>query len=178
MWKENLTISAIFVLVIGTKVNAFPSENRIVDGSIASEFQFPWHVLLFVDRPSEPIRYSGGSLISQNFVLTVAHYIKGAQIAQIQMGSINFSTPLISMESTTFFVHPDFNPITYASDIGLIQLPTNVQYSNNHRPIRLLGRSLVDVNSLYGKICDVSGFGVIREGKKFTFFLGLLQFYL
>lgn len=158
-----LVISVLSVLCTNVVLAESASESRIVGGGLATEFQFPWQALIFANRPQEPIRYFGGSLISQNFVLTVAHFVLGADDTEIRFGSIDFNTPLISMKSRTFFVHPNFDPVTFAFNIAIIQLPQNVPNSNNHRPIRLLARSQQNDQFINGN-AQISGFGVLSDG--------------
>lgn len=158
-----LVISVLGVLSTNVVLAKNAPEDRIVNGDFAVDFQFPWQAMIFINRPLEPIRYIGGSLISQNFVLTVAHFVSGADSAQIQMGSTSFSTPLISMESRNFFIHPNFDSVTFAFNIALIQLPQNVPNSNSHRPIRLLGRSQQN-DQFVNANAQISGFGVLSDG--------------
>lgn len=156
---------SVFIAHVICAASAFPADSRIINGDLASETQFPWHASVHATYSNAPPRYFGGSLISQNFVLTIAHFVSGAQSVQVQMGSIAFSRPIISMQSRTFFIHPHFNATNYAFDVALIQLPFNVQFNNNYRPIRLPARwqsndQFVGANAL------VSGFGVTSPGKK------------
>ena len=49
-----------------------PSLDKIVGGDEAAENQFPWIVALFVDDAW----FCGGSLISENWVMTAAHCVE------------------------------------------------------------------------------------------------------
>merc|ERR1712073_145555 len=51
-----------------------PSKDRIVGGFEAQENQWPWQVALFIDDAW----FCGGSIISENYVLTAAHCADGA----------------------------------------------------------------------------------------------------
>merc|ERR1711973_940702 len=62
-----------------------PSKDRIVGGFEAEPNQWPWQVALFVDNAW----FCGGSLISENYVLTAAHCVDGASYYDIMAGAHN-----------------------------------------------------------------------------------------
>merc|ERR1712145_19471 len=62
-----------------------PSKDRIVGGFEAEPNQWPWQVALFVDNAW----FCGGSLISENYVLTAAHCVDGAIYYDIMAGAHN-----------------------------------------------------------------------------------------
>lgn len=153
---------AVLSIVCATS-SAFP-DSRIINGDLARDTQFPWHTSVHATHLNAPIRYFGGSIISQNYVLTIAHFLSGAQKAQVEIGSVLFSRPSLSMESRTFFIHPNFDETTYAFDAALIQLPFSLQFNNNFRPIRLPSRWQAN-DQFIGANALVSGFGVTSPGK-------------
>merc|ERR1712079_625574 len=59
-----------------------PSKDRIVGGFEAQENQWPWQVALFIDDAW----FCGGSIISENYVLTAAHCADG-DLALIELPS-------------------------------------------------------------------------------------------
>lgn len=160
----NLVISVIAVFSIGA-INAFPNA-RIINGELVAETQFPWHTSIHVIRQNAISAYIGGSVISPNFVLTTANPIRGAQSATVQMGSTSFSSPLVTVQSQTFFIHPNYNPVTSAFDIALIQLPYSLQFNNYIQPIRLPTRSQSNKNFV-GTNGLISGFGVTSNGEHY-----------
>lgn len=164
-----LLVTSVICIFAISATSAFP-ESRIVNGGLANPSQFPWHASIHAVHSNAPERYFGGSLISQNFVFTIAHFMIGAQNAKIQLGSVEFSRPLISVESKTYFIHPNFDANTFAFDVAMIKLPYNLQYTGSCQPIRLPSRwqsndQFVGANAL------ISGFGVTSPGKlSFTYF--------
>ncbi|KAK7066348.1 hypothetical protein SK128_015608, partial [Halocaridina rubra] len=102
-----------------------PSKNhaRIVGGIEAVPHSWPHQVALFIDG----MYFCGGSLISTEWVLTAAHCMDGAGFVDVVMGAHNIreSEPeQVSMTSTDFFVHENWNSFTLSNDISLIRLPS------------------------------------------------------
>merc|ERR1712088_791521 len=58
-------------------------EGRIVGGVEATERAWPWQVALFIDDAW----FCGGSIISENYVLTAAHCADGASYFDIMAGA-------------------------------------------------------------------------------------------
>jgi len=52
-------------------------DSRIVGGSVTVPNEFPWQAFLIAYLPSGGANYCGGSLISNQWVLTAAHCLQG-----------------------------------------------------------------------------------------------------
>ncbi|XP_053690512.1 collagenase-like [Sabethes cyaneus] len=133
------------------------SHVRIVNGFPASPGQFPYQVMLRGFTATGALA-CGGSLISNEWVLTAAHCITGVQRFEIVMGTIVSASPEVLGHSTNFIIHPSYNPSNLNNDIGLIRLDTPVGFSQNIQPINLpsadrTGETFLD------NIATVSGFG-------------------
>ncbi|XP_030753179.1 brachyurin-like [Sitophilus oryzae] len=108
-----------------------PSETRIIGGSEATPNSFPYQVALFIEFPHGR-SFCGGSLISNNYVLTAAHCMDKAKAVDVLLGAHdirkNESTQLrLSCDSIT--VHPNWNYEKLENDIALIKLPHSVSYN-------------------------------------------------
>ncbi|NWY01688.1 OVCH1 protein, partial [Nothoprocta ornata] len=57
----------------------------------------------------------------------------------------------------TIVVHPDFDPVSYDSDIALVQLEAPLEYSTAVRPVCLPHRTETLPSS---SLCAVSGWGI------------------
>lgn len=138
---------------------------RVIDGSIAHHHQFPWHLSLqIVTSTSTNIRYCGGSLISNQFVLTAASCLRDATSVRIDMGSVLFLEPQVSQESTQFVSHSQFNAQHNANNIGIIRLPSPIsEYSNTLRPILIPGTQHAG-EQYVGVQSYISGYGVYTLG--------------
>merc|ERR1711921_307 len=111
-----------------------PAAGRIVGGIEAEEHQWPWQVALFVDNAW----FCGGSLISENYVLTAAHCVDGASYYDIMAGAHNVREPSEDnrVEITSFngWYHPQWDPNTLSNDIALIELPSPITFNDYIKP--------------------------------------------
>nr|ATO74509.1 collagenolytic serine protease [Eriocheir sinensis] len=126
---------------------------RIVGGSEAVPHSWPHQVGLFIDN----MYFCGGSLISNEWVLTAAHCTDGAGFVEVVMGAHyirqNEDTQ-VSMTSTDFMVHEQWDPNTLNNDISVIRLPSPVTFNENIQAVALPS---TDVN--VGDIVTPSGWG-------------------
>merc|ERR1712234_46188 len=114
-----------------------PSKDRIVGGFEAEPNQWPWQVALFVDNAW----FCGGSLISENYVLTAAHCVDGASYYDIMAGAHN--------------VRESSEPNSLSNDIALIELPSPITFNDYIKPSCL--PSVRDTATGWGKPSDNAG---------------------
>jgi secreted trypsin-like serine protease len=111
-----------------------PAIDRIVGGDEAAENQWPWIVALFIDDAW----FCGGSLISENWVMTAAHCVEDALYFDILAGAHNVreSNEPHRVEITSFngFTHEDWDHNTLANDIALIELPEPITFNDYIKP--------------------------------------------
>merc|ERR1711982_217301 len=107
---------------------------RIVGGHEAEEHEWPWQVALFIDDAW----FCGGSLISENYVLTAAHCVDGASYFDIMAGAHNVreSSEPHRVEITSYngWTHPNWDPNTLSNDIALIELPSPITFDDYIKP--------------------------------------------
>ncbi|XP_047486669.1 chymotrypsin BII-like [Penaeus chinensis] len=102
---------------------------RIVGGTEAVPNSWPHQVALFIDG----MYFCGGSLISNEWVLTAAHCMDGAGFVDVVMGAHNIrqnEATQVSMTSTDFFTHEHWNSHSLTNDLALIKLPSPVQFND------------------------------------------------
>ncbi|KAK3875356.1 hypothetical protein Pcinc_019766 [Petrolisthes cinctipes] len=127
--------------------------NRIVGGVEAAPHSWPHQVALFIDG----MYFCGGSLISSEWVLTAAHCMDGAGSVVVVMGAhdITANEPeQVSMTSTDFTVHENYNGFTITNDISVIRLPSPVSFDANINAV-----SLPSSDPAVGTIVTPSGWG-------------------
>lgn len=138
-------------------------QSRIVGGQAAAVNQFPWHVWIRSYAGAANI-VCGGSIISGSWILTAAHCVRGYTSFTVGAGSNNLNSPVIQVNTTSFVVHPSFNPSNYNNDLALLQLPVVLPTSANMSPIRLPARS--QANATFANIQGtLTGFGRLNQGK-------------
>ena len=73
--------------------------------------------------------------------MTAAHCVAQADAMTVLLGAHNvreeFEEGRLELESGNWFAHPKWNTITIQNDIGLIQLPYKINFTDIMRPICL-----------------------------------------
>jgi len=122
-------------------VPAVQGGSRIVGGYEAVPHSFPWMAALFVDEQW----FCGGTLISDEWVLTAAHCANGASSMRIMLGAHNVREDTeegrIEVVTTDFFTHPGWSQFNLHNDLALVHLPFAVNFTENIRPVCLPSHS-------------------------------------
>lgn len=141
--------------------------SRIIGGAIDVQSKFPWHAKLEVTLSANPTTFHcGGSIISNQFVLTSAGCVANALSIAIKMGSTYSESPAQLQRSSTYFVHPSYNSLKFQNNIALIKLPVSLNFTFNLHPIQLVSRS--QANDMFiGRQTWLSGYGVTANSKFF-----------
>ena len=83
-----------------------------------------WQVALFIDDAW----FCGGSIISENYILTAAHCADGASYFDVMAGAHNVreSSEPCRIEVTSYngWTHPSWNSNDLSGDLALIELPS------------------------------------------------------
>ncbi|XP_037809801.1 collagenase-like [Lucilia sericata] len=128
----------------------------IISGSVAALGQFPWHVIL--RRNENDALLCGGSIISNNWVLTAGHCLYNISSVFLMFGTIDLFKYDIKMTSSKFYTYPDFDVKNFIHDISLIELPTPLNFTKNIQPIKLVSSAEAS-NKFVGVECIIMGFG-------------------
>jgi len=133
---------------------------RIVNGQDAAAAAYPWTVgIQFIDK-----LYCGGSLITNMFVLTAAHCMKGINHSRIRIVLGDHDRRRKSQVQVTrtierVFIHAQFVKKTFNNDIALIKLSQPVKFSSHIRPVCLP----VNNRSYNNQNTTVVGWGKLAE---------------
>lgn len=117
MFRTKCVLLAVAVSLFATAnavdFNAFEIEPRIVQGENATRGQFPFYVFLKIQMP-QGTGACGGSLISDQYVVTAAHCLKGAKGAEVHLGSLKAADlkeegrQIIQVPASNLQVHPKY----------------------------------------------------------------------
>ncbi|XP_063266958.1 chymotrypsinogen 2-like [Prinia subflava] len=125
---ENCGVPAITPVIRGY--------NRIVNGEPAVAGSWPWQVSL---QRYNGFHFCGGSLISENWVVTAAH-CGVRKTDTVVVGAYDQDAPgpdQQKLQIEKVFKNPKFNMLTIHDDITLIKLATPAQLSDRVSPVCL-----------------------------------------
>ncbi len=105
----------------------------ILGGREAEPGAWPWQVALVNSLQENAFngQFCGGTLIDDEWVLTAAHCVDGAEASLIDVlvGAHRLSDSGARIASTQIIPHPDYDPTALYNDLALIRLSTPVTYT-------------------------------------------------
>ena len=113
-------------------------EGRITNGQQAAVGQFPYQVGLSLTISALSSSWCGGSVISNNFVMTAAHCVDGVSKATIYYGATVRTSPekTLSVDKAAFIIHEGWNSKTLKNDIALIRTSA-ITYTTKIQAVKL-----------------------------------------
>ncbi|XP_064547635.1 chymotrypsinogen B [Drosophila montana] len=152
----------------GHKNPVSPDQERIVGGTNASPYEFPWIAVLFKSGK----QFCGGSLITNNHILTAAHCVARMtswDVAALtaHLGDYNIRTDFevqhVSRRIKRLVRHKGFEFSTLHNDIAILTLSEPVPFSSEIQPICLPTSPTQQSRSYSGQVATVAGWGSLRE---------------
>ncbi|KAJ8957062.1 hypothetical protein NQ318_007274 [Aromia moschata] len=143
MMLSNLKESAATKWVsLSQHVSPSPS-NRIIGGDEATPHEFPFMVGLLINGNA----FCGGTLISENYVLTAAHC--GVVISRVTviLGAHNVSAEEDTQNriaGASVLVHEEYNSTSFQNDVALIKLSEPATLNENIQLAKLPARADAD----------------------------------
>ncbi|XP_055625425.1 collagenase-like [Toxorhynchites rutilus septentrionalis] len=157
-----------FILLLGsclTLSTTIPHSDgtRVVNGETATIGQFPYQVLLKVQL-AQGRALCGGSLLSNQWVLTAGHCVQGAKYAEVTLGAVDFENGetdgRVVLNSTEIVRHEKYNPLFATNDVALIRLPKAVEFHDRIHSVALPSGN----NNYVDCTVIVSGWGLQKNG--------------
>ncbi|KXJ72773.1 hypothetical protein RP20_CCG017259 [Aedes albopictus] len=146
----------------------------ITSGYAANEADWPWHAAIFKRVAKKEIYICGGTIISENFILTAAHCtsVFRALIAPddfvIKLGLHNKSHPYdhtTNYNIVEVIRHVNFNTNNMNHDIALLRTEEDIVYSDYIQPICLWPQERSGLNQVLSTSGYVVGWGLGDESK-------------
>ncbi|XP_023312141.1 chymotrypsin-like [Anoplophora glabripennis] len=141
--------------------------SRILNGHEVEPHSIPsqaWLILRLF--PGSSGWSCGGTLITKTFVLTAAHCVVGAGLAEVYLGAHDRTVEepgRIILVATKLIAHPNYNSGTISNDVGLIDLEQEVKLSEFINVIKLPSRRYLG-QLFEGANSRVSGWGLTSGG--------------
>merc|ERR1712178_659442 len=136
--------------------------NRIVGGVETQENEYPWQVALVSSRGKHP--FCGGTLISNQHVLTAAHCTAGSSASNIAVlvGEHRIDDNLYNrIGFSAINDHPNYNDRSLNNDYSVLTLAEPVTFSDKVRPACLPSNA---AEEYIGRTATVSGWGTLTSG--------------
>jgi len=135
----------------------------IVGGQDAQANEFPWQVSL--RRKATNSHFCGGSIISNQWVLTAAHCVQGedARSLTVVIGEHDSgaeSTVRVSLDVSSIAINPGYSSATSANDIALLKVQQTITFNREVQPVCAPD----DAVSYYYRKSQCSGWGSLRSG--------------
>lgn len=160
MFASTVLIASLLALSSAT-----PSLNdgRIVNGQTATLGQFPFQVLLVVHLNPAGSALCGGSLLSNQWVLTAGHCTEGAKSFEVHLGAVDFEDKTndgrVVLKATEFYRHEEYDPVFATNDVAVVKLPQPVEFNDRVQPVKLPEGN----DSFAGRKTVVSGWGLQKD---------------
>jgi len=146
--------------------------NRIINGEMAEEGEFPWEVFLYKKKFGDEkiLGSGGGSLVSDQHIITAAHIMKEGYEYGIVIGSNKRPEPIIwsdLVKAVNFTRHPLFNgSIITENDIAVLNLAQPIDLACNPYVKPLCLPHHLTSSDLTGKSAIVAGWGRLNDQEK------------
>ncbi|XP_017127931.1 venom serine protease Bi-VSP isoform X1 [Drosophila elegans] len=151
---------------------------KIVGGEVSRKGAWPWIALLGYDDASSSPFKCGGTLITARHVLTAAHCIRG-DLQFVRLGehdlSTNTETPHVDIKIARYVAHPEYNRKNGRSDMAILYLERNVEFTSKISPICLPHTAALRQKSYVDYMPFVAGWGRTMEGGQSATVLNELQ---
>uniref|UniRef100_A0A1B6MQB4 Peptidase S1 domain-containing protein n=2 Tax=Graphocephala atropunctata TaxID=36148 RepID=A0A1B6MQB4_9HEMI len=173
------------ILQVGQKLERLPHdlcgessdavfEKKITNGDPAELGAYPWMAALGFTKGNvrNPSWSCGGSLITDQYVLTAAHCLDpsrtaGYRVTVVRLGDLDLAsntdgaTP-IDVEVEKIVYHPEYDNVKKTNDIGLIKLKKKVEFYDKLKPICLPSPEF-RTNTFVNLAAKVAGWGVNKN---------------
>uniref|UniRef100_A0A8D2IPE7 Peptidase S1 domain-containing protein n=1 Tax=Varanus komodoensis TaxID=61221 RepID=A0A8D2IPE7_VARKO len=168
-------LSLLFLIYLGPFVDEISAGNRIIGGHDAQPGAWPWQVSLQVYHFGVGYYHvCGGSLITNNSVLTAAHCIKkwtDPAVWRVVIGLhhlFHHQYYTVKSQIRAILKHSDFKKESYENDVAMFILTDYVSFNKYIQPICLIDTPHLITDKT---TCYISGWGSKEERGRGTYIL-------
>ncbi|KAJ3656444.1 hypothetical protein Zmor_015521 [Zophobas morio] len=135
-----MEVSKFICLLIFSTLSYHANGNvstRIIGGEVAGASQFTFTAAVHVHTADSRF-FCGGALTGNQYIITSGTCVYNAELFTVILGSNSLEGEDPNRETlatSTYHLHPDFNPDTLENDIAVIQLRMPVMLSGYIQPI-------------------------------------------
>lgn len=139
--NNSVIISVLFLVVSFTIVNCgVVAQKRIINGQDAEE-NVPYAAMITGYNLNYGT-FGGGSFVSYTHLVTAANLIYNMEWWYVDYGKHTLGgMPYVAVEKA--ISHPDYDPVSFENDIGVIFLSEPVDYSEFHYQSIRIGLHLI-----------------------------------
>uniref|UniRef100_A0A8C9TKS8 pancreatic elastase II n=1 Tax=Scleropages formosus TaxID=113540 RepID=A0A8C9TKS8_SCLFO len=164
--KMKFVVLALLVVgAYGCGLPTFPPIlRRVVGGEDARPHSWPWQISLQYSKNGGWYHTCGGTLISNEWVLTAAHCINSLNTYRVVLGKHNLVEEeggSVAIGASKLVVHEKWSSLFIRNDIALVKLETPVTFSDTITPACLPDAGFILPNEAP---CYVTGWGRIYTG--------------
>nr|XP_015823053.2 chymotrypsin-C isoform X2 [Nothobranchius furzeri] len=142
-----------------------PVVSRVVGGEDVRPNSWPWQISLQYNREGEWRHTCGGTLISDQWVLTAAHCISKGREYRVALGKHNLVEEAeegsVFMGTSNIIVHEKWSSLFIRNDIALIKLEAPVDFSDTIMAACLPADGFI---LPHNESCYVTGWGRVYTG--------------
>ncbi|XP_053685274.1 brachyurin-like [Sabethes cyaneus] len=143
---------------------------RVTNGQEATPGQFPYQIAL-LSTFAGGTGLCGGSVLTNNYILTAAHCVQNAQGGTAIIGAhnrnvIEASQQRIAFGSGGITIHAGYTPTNIRNDIAVVRLNSAIAFNDRVQPARIPASG--DGRTFAGLTGTVSGFGRTSDASQAT----------
>lgn len=138
------TFATFVILLVTVKtLKTFEISPKIMNGFDSKRGEYPFYAFLIMKLAIKNVSWCGGSLISNQFILTAAHCTAPAINMSVHLGTWNARRGNETgrhgefVRKENIYIHPYYNENFLTNDISLIKLEKPIKFTKNIQPIRL-----------------------------------------